>query len=243
MKYHCPPAVVQLGKCVRRLGLWPLRPFGCGMDNDRNSPRAERWLWVCDSENAAIPGRRRLKPDLQVRSTLNEITSPSSHWNDVGSASSAETAILSHAATACLPQRNSDLSTHMRCRMTASLRATATRARAMPRRFATLCPSRPKAECRLAASEPFVEFRSRQRVAASADPARRRHFRTGYFRSDLKPARSALRKELRLFPGGEVTALVDLGRHRCMRWAHAASRPSSAGLDKFVRNDAHNRQP
>jgi hypothetical protein len=47
---------------------------------------------------------------------------------------------LPHAATACLLQRNSELSTHMRCRMTASLRATATRARAMPRRFATCMP-------------------------------------------------------------------------------------------------------
>jgi len=63
------------------------------------------------------------------------------HGNDVGSAPQAETCNSSlHAATACLPQRNSDLSTHMRCRMTASLRATATRARAIPRRFATCMP-------------------------------------------------------------------------------------------------------
>ena len=44
------------------------------------------------------------------------------------------------AAAGCLPQRNSDLSTHMRCRMTARLRATATRARTMPRRFAICMP-------------------------------------------------------------------------------------------------------
>ena len=63
------------------------------------------------------------------------------HGNDVGSASSGGNCnSFLHPATACLPQRNSELSTHMRCRMTASLRATATRARAMPRRFATCMP-------------------------------------------------------------------------------------------------------
>ena len=74
--------------------------------------------------------------------TLNEFTSPIvPTGNDVGSASSGGNCnSFLHAATACLPQRNSDLSTHMRCRMTASLRATATRARAMPRRFATCMP-------------------------------------------------------------------------------------------------------
>lgn len=45
-----------------------------------------------------------------------------------------------HAATGSLPQRNSLPSCHIRCRMTASLRATATRARAMPRAFATFMP-------------------------------------------------------------------------------------------------------
>ena len=74
--------------------------------------------------------------------TLNEITSP---IVPTGTTSApppqAETAnSFLHAATACLPQRNADLSTHMRCKMTASLRATATRARAMPRRFATCMP-------------------------------------------------------------------------------------------------------
>jgi hypothetical protein len=39
-----------------------------------------------------------------------------------------------------LAQRNSLPSTHMRCRITASLRATATRARAMPRRLAMFMP-------------------------------------------------------------------------------------------------------
>ena len=45
-----------------------------------------------------------------------------------------------HGAAACLPQRNSLPSAHMRCRITASLRATATRARAMPRRLAMFIP-------------------------------------------------------------------------------------------------------
>ena len=39
-----------------------------------------------------------------------------------------------------MPQRNSLPSTHIRCTMTASLRATATRARAMPRRLAMFMP-------------------------------------------------------------------------------------------------------
>ena len=78
---------------------------------------------------------------LRVR-TLNEIASPIvPHGNDMGfAASGGNCNSFLHAVTACLPQRNSDLSTHMRCRMTASLRATATRARAMPRRFATCMP-------------------------------------------------------------------------------------------------------
>ena len=46
---------------------------------------------------------------------------------------------LDGSGLAC-PKRNSLPSAHMRCRMTASLRATATRARAMPRRLATLMP-------------------------------------------------------------------------------------------------------
>src|SRR4051794_2182157 len=43
-------------------------------------------------------------------------------------------------APGSLPKRNSARSLHMRCRTTASLRATATRARAMPRCFATFMP-------------------------------------------------------------------------------------------------------
>ena len=39
-----------------------------------------------------------------------------------------------------LPKRNSVPSLHIRCRITASLRATATRARAMPRALATFMP-------------------------------------------------------------------------------------------------------
>jgi hypothetical protein len=78
--------------------------------------------------------------------TLSEIASPivptgttrhppssGGNWN-----SSCHAAAL--GAAACLPQRNSLPSAHMRCRITASLRATATRARAMPRRLATFMP-------------------------------------------------------------------------------------------------------
>lgn len=44
---------------------------------------------------------------------------------------------FSYAATTSLLQRNAPASTHMRCRTVASLRASATFARFMPRRFAT----------------------------------------------------------------------------------------------------------
>jgi hypothetical protein len=43
-------------------------------------------------------------------------------------------------AAACLPPRNSLPSAHMRCRITANSRATATRARAIPRRLAMFIP-------------------------------------------------------------------------------------------------------
>lgn len=88
---------------------------------------------------------------LRLR-TLNEIASPSSprerrrlHPSHDGNWDSL-TGTLSHAADAtagsldCLPQWNSVPSLHMRCRITASLRATATRARAMPRRLAIFMP-------------------------------------------------------------------------------------------------------
>ena len=72
------------------------------------------------------------------------------HGNDVGSAVSGGNWNSFHyaaaAVAACLPQRNSDLSTHMRCRMTASFRATATRARAMPQRLAMFMPQARKAD-------------------------------------------------------------------------------------------------
>jgi len=65
----------------------------------------------------------------------NDAAPPSSggNWNSSAHAAAA-------GAAACLPQRNSLPSAHMRCRITASLRATATRARAMPRRLATFIP-------------------------------------------------------------------------------------------------------
>jgi len=82
---------------------------------------------------------------LRLR-TLSEIASPivptgtTRHppWSGGNLNSSRHAAAVDVAA--CLPQRNSLPSAHMRCRMTASLRATATRARAMPRRLATFMP-------------------------------------------------------------------------------------------------------
>jgi len=67
--------------------------------------------------------------------TGNDEAPPSSggNWN-----SSCHAAVTD--AAACLVQRNSVPSAHIRCKITASLRATATRARAMPRRLATFMP-------------------------------------------------------------------------------------------------------
>jgi len=75
-----------------------------------------------------VPDTQRDHP--AHRPHRNDAAPPSSggNWNSPG-----------HAA-GCLPQRNSLPSAHMRCRITASLRATATRARAMPRRLATFMP-------------------------------------------------------------------------------------------------------
>jgi hypothetical protein len=52
----------------------------------------------------------------------------------------AQAAARLAVALGFLPKRNSVWSRHMRCRMTASLRTTATRARAMPRRLAICMP-------------------------------------------------------------------------------------------------------
>jgi hypothetical protein len=57
--------------------------------------------------------------------------------------------------SAC-PQRNSLPSAHMRCRITASLRATATRARATPRRLATFMPQARNVDHLV--SKPLLEY-------------------------------------------------------------------------------------
>jgi hypothetical protein len=82
---------------------------------------------------------------LRFRTPQRDRLANRPHGNDIGSAFSGGNCNLSQqaataAVAACLPERNSDLSTHMRCRMTASLRVTATQARAMPRRLATCIP-------------------------------------------------------------------------------------------------------
>ena len=74
-----------------------------------------------------------------------------------------------------LPKRNSVPSLHMRCRMTASLRATATRARAMPRRLAIFMPQARRLDHLRAAHQQrmgrLVERGAGELVAAAADPA------------------------------------------------------------------------
>ena len=80
--------------------------------------------------------------------TLNEIILPFAPTGTICFTSQANLFISSapsrfpHAAAIAgsLPKWNSVLSRHIRCRMTASLRATATRARAMPRRLASFMP-------------------------------------------------------------------------------------------------------
>ena len=82
---------------------------------------------------------------LRLR-TLNEITLPivPTGTTSAPPSSGGNGNASCHAAAAfgqgCLPQRNSAPSLHIRCRITASLRATATRALAMPRRLATCMP-------------------------------------------------------------------------------------------------------
>lgn len=101
------------------------------------------------------------------------------HRNDTAPPSSGGNWNVCYAATAgaaaCLPQRNSLPSTHMRCRITASLRATATRARAMPRRLAMFMPQARNADhlvLRISSEwAGLVECGTGQFVAASADTA------------------------------------------------------------------------
>jgi len=82
---------------------------------------------------------------LRLR-TLNEIASPivPTGTTSAPPASGGNCNPSRHAAfvgvAACLHLRNSEPSLHIRCRITASLRATATRALAMPRRLATYMP-------------------------------------------------------------------------------------------------------
>ena len=113
--------------------------------------------WVTRFSSRSAQGRRRMGAGgrgvsicpatfggiaaLRLR-TLNEIASPIVPRERRGSALSDgnSNALAQAAAQTCLPQRNSLPSAHMRCRITASLRATATRARAMPRRLATFMP-------------------------------------------------------------------------------------------------------
>src|SRR3954452_2387780 len=69
------------------------------------------------------------------------------------------------------PQRNSEPSAHIRCRTQASLRATATRARAMPRRLATCMPQARRADhFRLRTSSEWAA--SYKAVLASSSPHR-----------------------------------------------------------------------
>ena len=82
----------------------------------------------------------------------------------------------SYAATgASLPQRNSVPSTHIRCSTVASLRASATLARFMPRRLATSIAQRFSVEKRVGPAQHhvgrLVEDGTHHRVAHLADAA------------------------------------------------------------------------
>src|SRR4029079_4119273 len=96
-----------------------------------------------------------------------------SHGNDLAPPVLwAETDLLQAAtAASSLPQRNSVPSAHIRCRMAASLRATAMRARAMPRRLATCMPQARKVDhFRLRISSEWAA--SCKAVRASSSPQR-----------------------------------------------------------------------
>ena len=83
------------------------------------------------------------------------------------------------------------------------------------------------------------------RLAAEATPSTvsvirdeaRKHTLRRYFRSDLKPARTSSEKSLRLFPGREVPAFVELVVVDELRIRLLC--PAPRGWIEFVREDAH----
>ncbi len=138
------------------------------------------------------------------------------HGNDAAPPSSGGNWNVCYAATAgaavCLPQRNSLPSTHMRCRITASLRATATRARAMPRSFGDVhapgAQRRPFGAADQQRVGGFVECGTGQFVAASADTA----LYVGFAR--LIPPRRQAKMGADIARLSEAARLVDGGAER-----------------------------
>ena len=116
--------------------------FAVGAGPPQDGVRRTRRLNLSRDLKASLPP----VPDFSTRSPR-----PSSPRERRGSAlSSGNWNLFGHAPEvdtgACLPQRHSLPSAHMRCRITANLRATATRARAMPRRLAMFMPQARKAD-------------------------------------------------------------------------------------------------
>src|SRR4051812_31879011 len=124
-------------------------------------------------------GRPNLCRDLgggrpPARSSQRDRLARRPHGNDAAPPSAGRKLGLLQAAAGAassLPQRNSASSAHMRCRTQASLRATATRARAMPRRLAPCTPQARRADhLRLRTSSEWAA--SYKAVLASSSPHR-----------------------------------------------------------------------
>src|SRR5215208_6771788 len=106
-------------------------------------------------EETASPSKTRDPLSRVLTALLTALPLPSSQRRDLRGAepiSPAPNLLLLpvYAAAASRPQRNVVPFTHMRCKMTASLRANATFARFMPRRRATSSAQRLRAEKRTA---------------------------------------------------------------------------------------------
>jgi len=109
----------------------------------------------CHQRGEASPSKTRDPFRRPLTALLTASPLPSSRRRDLrgaGSSGPAPNRSLSrpYAAAASRPQRKVVPSTHMRCRTTASLRASATFARFMPRRLATSSAQRLRAEKRTA---------------------------------------------------------------------------------------------
>src|SRR4051794_37267198 len=119
---------------------------------------------LCRDLGGVRPPARSSQRDRLARRPRGNDTAPPSPGRKLDLPQAAGTA-------SSLPQRNSAPSAQTRCKTTASLRATATRARAMPRRLATCMPQARKVDhFRLRTSREWAA--SYKAVLASSSPHR-----------------------------------------------------------------------